>query len=1036
MTIKCPKCHHENPDDTIYCGKCTTPLKPSVDIDVTATIEAPKEELTTGSTFAGRYQIIEEIGKGGMGRVYKVQDTRIKEKIALKLIKPEIAKDKKTIERFNNELRLARKIRHKNVCQMFDLGEERGTQFITMEYVSGEDLRSSIRRFGQLPIGKSIAIVNQICEGLTEAHRQGVVHRDLKSNNIMIDNEGNVRIMDFGIARSLEAKGITGAGVMIGTPEYMSPEQVEGKEVDQRSDIYSLGVILYEMVTGRVPFEGDTPFTVGVKQKSEIPPNPKDINSQIPDDLNNVILRCLEKEKENRYQGVGEVRSELENIESGIPTTEKTIPKRKPLTSREITVQFSLKKFFIPAASIIAVVIIGLILWQILPSKKAAPLAPSGKPSLAIMYFQNNTADENLDIWRDGLSRMLIADLSQSKYIRVLPDDRLYGILNQLNLLEVKNYSTDDLREVAAQGRTTHILKGILTRSGDSFRINTTLQESNTMEIIDSAMVEGKGEGSLHTMVDELTRRIKESFKLSEEEIASDYDKDISKITTSSPEAFKYYVEGFKYNSTGDYRRCINNMERVVEIDPGFGLAYNLMGTAYANLGYPSKGREFRKKALEFVDRLSDRERYIIEARFYSDSEKTYSKAIETYNDLLHLYPDDMRGNRMLGYVYSDLEQWDKAIKQFEVNIRNKDEFHGPYTYSAHAYRAKGMYEKAREILGDYLNNFLDNAVVRGGLAWVYLCQGKYDLALIEADKGLSINPNYYPNSRLKGDISHCRGDLLEAEKEYQKLLGEEEQATHLYGRDRLGALYLRQGKFEKSKEQTRYGIELAEKLVDENWKSSFHLYLAYKFLKSRNLEEALKECNEAWNSADKTESLSKQISILHLEGLTYIEMKSINEAQKTANQLKEINEKSINKKLMRYYYHLLAIIELDRENFSKAIEYFNESMSLLSFQNYPAHGQALFFSPLALTHYKAGNLEKAREEYERITSLTVGRLNFGDIYAKSYYMLGKIHEQQGNKANAIEHYEKFLDLWKDADPGLPEVDDARTRLSKMEGRE
>ena len=148
MPIKCPKCQHENPDDTFYCGKCTTPLKPSEDIEVTATIEAPREELTTGSTFAGRYQVIEEIGKGGMGRVYKVQDTKINEKIALKLIKPEIAKDKKTIERFSNELRLARKIRHKNVCQMFDLGEERGTQFITMEYVSGEDLRSSIRRLG------------------------------------------------------------------------------------------------------------------------------------------------------------------------------------------------------------------------------------------------------------------------------------------------------------------------------------------------------------------------------------------------------------------------------------------------------------------------------------------------------------------------------------------------------------------------------------------------------------------------------------------------------------------------------------------------------------------------------------------------------------------------------------------------------------------------------------------------------------------------------------------------------------------------
>ena len=200
MTNICPKCHHENPDDTLFCGKCGTQFPSPEEVKVTETLDAPKEELTTGSTFADRYQIIEELGKGGMGRVYKAHDTKIKEKIALKLIKPEIAKDKKTIERFSNELRLARKIRHKNVCGMFDLGEERGTHYITMEFVPGEDLRSSIRRFGQLPIGKSISIAAQICDGLAEAHRLAVVHRDLKSNNIMIDKDGNVRIMDFGIA--------------------------------------------------------------------------------------------------------------------------------------------------------------------------------------------------------------------------------------------------------------------------------------------------------------------------------------------------------------------------------------------------------------------------------------------------------------------------------------------------------------------------------------------------------------------------------------------------------------------------------------------------------------------------------------------------------------------------------------------------------------------------------------------------------------------------------------------------------------------
>ena len=220
--MKCLKCQFENPPDSDFCSKCGTKLPSSEDIFLshTETLETPREELTTGSTFAGRYQIIEELGKGGMGKVYKAHDTEIKEKVALKLIKPEVAADKKTVERFRNELKFARKIRHENVCQMYDLNKEEGTYYITMEYVSGEDLKDTITRIGQFPIAKTISIAKQVCEGLAEAHRAGVVHRDLKPQNIMIDKEGNTRIMDFGIARSLKVKGITGAGVMIGTPEY------------------------------------------------------------------------------------------------------------------------------------------------------------------------------------------------------------------------------------------------------------------------------------------------------------------------------------------------------------------------------------------------------------------------------------------------------------------------------------------------------------------------------------------------------------------------------------------------------------------------------------------------------------------------------------------------------------------------------------------------------------------------------------------------------------------------------------------------
>ena len=350
MVIKCPNCRADNPETVKFCGACGTQLPSPTDHPpvMTETLQTLAQELTTGSTFAGRYHVIEELGHGGMGRVYKVFDEKIKEKVALKLLKPEISADEQAIERFSNELRLARKISHRHVCRMFDLGEDRGTHYITMEYVSGEDLKSVLRMMGQMSAGKAVLVAREVCEGLAEAHRLGVVHRDLKPQNIMIDREGNVRIMDFGIARSLKVKGMTGAGVVIGTPEYMSPEQIEGQDVDNRSDIYSLGIILYEMMTGRVPFEGNTFLSVAVKQKTEQPRNPRDLNPQIPDDIVRLILRCLEKDKTRRFQKVEDILSELAKIEKGIPTTEKILPAGKPSTSREITVKFNPRKLVIP----------------------------------------------------------------------------------------------------------------------------------------------------------------------------------------------------------------------------------------------------------------------------------------------------------------------------------------------------------------------------------------------------------------------------------------------------------------------------------------------------------------------------------------------------------------------------------------------------------------------------------------------------------------------------------------------------------------
>jgi serine/threonine protein kinase len=673
--MKCPECGVENPDGTQFCSNCAGPLIPGGlgPQEPTRTYMAPVLELAPGSTFARRYRIIEELERGGMGRIYKVLDTEVDERVVLKLIKPEIAADAKTIERFRRELKYARKIGHRNVCRMYDLGREGQNFFITMEYIAGEDLKSFIKRSGRLTVAKAVSLAKQVCGGLSEAHRLGVIHRDLKPKNIMIDTDGNARILDFGIARSLQAEDITRDGAIVGTPEYMSPEQVETKDIDKRSDIYSLGIILFEMLTGRTPFEGETPLSVAMKHKTEKPPDPQKINPQIPAPLNRVILKCLEKKREQRYQTIEEVLTELSAIENELPTTDTIVPRRKTRITDEITVTIGLKKLLIPIFGLIAIGILALFIFNPF-SKKATIPVPTDRPSLAVMYFKNNTGDESFDHWRSALSDLLITDLSQSPNIRVLSAERLFNILSQLDQVEATAYSSEVIREVGERGGISSVLVGNYTKANGTFRINASLQDARTGELVASEQLEGEGEKSFYDMVDELTRRVKENFVFTDEEIAKDIDKDVTAITTSSPEAFRHYSEGRRLHLIGHYPQSISEIQAALEIDPDFAMAYRSMASTYANMGFRPASIEALQKAFELSYRTSDRERYIIAGDYYRIQESTFGQAIDAYNQLLELYPEDTTGSTNLGLVYGEIEEFEKAAELYRTNILNQTE--------------------------------------------------------------------------------------------------------------------------------------------------------------------------------------------------------------------------------------------------------------------------------------------------------------------------------------------------------------------------
>jgi TolB-like protein/Tfp pilus assembly protein PilF len=559
---------------------------------------------------------------------------------------------------------------------MFDLGEVEGTYFITMEYVRGEDLRSSIRRFGQLPIGKSISIAKQICEGLAEAHRLNVVHRDLKSSNIMIDKAGNVRIMDFGIARSLKTKSITGTGVMIGTPEYMSPEQVEGKEVGKSSDIYSLGVILYEMVTGKVPFGGDTPFAIGVKHKSEIPKNPKEINDLVPDDLNQVIMNCLEKNKEKRYQDTNELLSELSKI-----------GKKK--------------------------------------SEKEKIGETEQKKSVAVLPFADLSPRKDQEYFCDGLAEELINSLSKISDLRVVARTSAFSF-REKDL---------DVREIGGKLDVETILEGSVRKAGNRVRITAQLINvadgyHTWSEKYDRDMED------IFAIQDEISLAIVDNLKvklLGREKVK------LVKRYTDNLEAYKLYLKGrYFWNKRYDIgvKKGLEYFQQAIEKDKDFALAYSGLADCYLILSWYGgffqeeayqKAMEAALKALEIDDMLGEAHTSLAFIKLLADwdwtsSDREFKRAIElnpnyttahhwrSFNlffrarfdeaidemkQALELDPFSLIINCDLGWVYYYSRQYDLAVEALQKTLEMDPNFVSAHSFLGRVYLQKGMYKEA-----------------------------------------------------------------------------------------------------------------------------------------------------------------------------------------------------------------------------------------------------------------------------------------------------------------------------------------------------
>ena len=440
----------------------------------------------------------------------------------------------------------------------------------------------------------------------------------------MVDKEGNAKIMDFGIARSLRTAGMTAEGMIIGTPEYMAPEQVEGQEADQRTDIYALGAILFEMVTGRVPFEGDSPLSVAYKHKNEMPIAPRKLNAEVPEPLSGLILRCLEKEKENRYQTADEVLADLIRVEDGLPISERVVLKARPTIHITREKPTGLRRFLVPALVLLGLVIAAGVVWRFLLRTGAAP-ASKVENSIAVISFENQTGDKAYDNLGKVIQSLLITNLEQSGYFYVATWERLRELRKQLNKENVEFIDPDLGLELCKLDGVKALVLGSYAKAGNTFVTNAQVLEVGTKNLLGTARSKGEGPDSvLNKQIDELSRQIAKSVGLSERKIKA-AKIEVRDVTTSSQEAYKFYLKGKEEDAYWhDLDAARQSFEKAVELDPTFAAAWSSLVFEYAILNNPQDADRAIKKAMNLSKKVTERERLWIESS-YADKDRKRS---------------------------------------------------------------------------------------------------------------------------------------------------------------------------------------------------------------------------------------------------------------------------------------------------------------------------------------------------------------------------------------------------------------------------